>query len=164
NSGSNNVSVLEGNGNGTFSAATNFATGASPQWVAVGDFDRAGKPDIVAVNGSSANVAVLVNISACTKNCGTMGDPGGVNVGGAMVLADMNRDGKLDLVAAKAQQGGIVVVQGNGDGTFGGASTNTTGTNTAPAGVAVGDLNRDGKLDVATGNSSNGDVSILLGA
>src|SRR6266536_399404 len=50
NSGSTNVSVLLGNGNGTFQAAVNYSAGASPSCVAIGDFNRDGKPDLIVAN------------------------------------------------------------------------------------------------------------------
>jgi FG-GAP-like repeat len=63
NSGSNNVSVLFGNGSGSFSAAPGspFAVGANPASVAVADVNGDGRPDIVTANQGSSNVSVLLN-------------------------------------------------------------------------------------------------------
>ena len=49
-SDSNNVSILLGNGAGSFSAATNFAVGSDPYSVAVGDFNGDGKQDLAVAN------------------------------------------------------------------------------------------------------------------
>src|SRR5207302_496601 len=57
NAGSNNVSVLLGNGTGGFGAATNFGVGSAPQSVAVGDFNGDGKQDTAAANAGSDNVS-----------------------------------------------------------------------------------------------------------
>src|SRR5438552_2544520 len=56
----NIVSVLLGNGDGTFQAARNFATGAHSVSVAVGDFNRDGVPDLAVVNFTSSSVSVLL--------------------------------------------------------------------------------------------------------
>lgn len=59
--GSNNVSILLGDGTGTFSAATNFAAGSSPLFVAIGDLNMDGRPDLAVVNYLSNNVSILLN-------------------------------------------------------------------------------------------------------
>src|SRR5215472_129092 len=60
NSGSNNVSVLLGNGDGSFQAAQNFGAGSGPVSVAVGDFNCDGVEDLAVANGNSNNVSVLL--------------------------------------------------------------------------------------------------------
>jgi len=57
---SNNVSVLEGNGNGTFQTAVNYAVGSEPNSVAIEDFNGDGIPDLVVANTASNNVSVLI--------------------------------------------------------------------------------------------------------
>ena len=61
NSGSNNVSVLLGDGNGNFVSAGTFAVGVTPRAVAVGDFDGDGSIDIITADWSSNNISVLFN-------------------------------------------------------------------------------------------------------
>jgi len=77
----------------------------------------------------------------------------------AVVTADFNGDGKLDLAVANDSSNTISVLLGNGDGSFGAAQNYATGS--GPLSVAVGDFNGDGKLDLVTANA--GDVSVLLG-
>jgi hypothetical protein len=77
----------------------------------------------------------------------------------AVVTADFNQDGRLDLAVANSGSNTLSVLLGNGDGTFQAAQNYDTGAN--PHSVAVGDFNGDGKLDLATANA--GDVSVLLG-
>ena len=64
NQGSATVSVLLGNGNGTFGAATNFAAATGPLSVAVGDFNGDGKQDLAVANQFSDNVSILLNGTA----------------------------------------------------------------------------------------------------
>jgi glucose/arabinose dehydrogenase len=74
--------------------------------------------------------------------------------------ADVNADGRLDIVAANSGSNTVSVWLGNGDGTFGTRADFSTGP--TPKSVAVGDLNRDGRLDFATANQDSGTVSVLL--
>src|SRR6185436_15156876 len=60
NSGSDNVSIRLGNGDGTFGARVNIAVGDAPLGVAVGDFNRDGNPDLVVANASDNNISILV--------------------------------------------------------------------------------------------------------
>src|SRR5262249_42079074 len=77
----------------------------------------------------------------------------------AVVTADFNGDGRLDLATANVGDSTVSVLRGNANGTFQSAQTSATGT--GPASVAVGDFNADGKLDVVTANGN--DLSVLLG-
>ncbi len=75
-----------------------------------------------------------------------------------MVVADFNRDGKLDIASVS---GGISVFRGNGDGTFQQPIFSFFGGNTTSLGTA--DVNRDGNLDIVMTNPNLGSVDVLLG-
>src|SRR2546429_411938 len=110
------VSVLVGNGDGTFQAVAKYDTGPNPQSVAVGDFNADGKPDLA--GGSGDGVSVLLNNGDGTfqaaANYGTGGSASSV------VMGDFNGDGKTDLaVATSAVSPGsynVSVLLGNGNG------------------------------------------------
>jgi hypothetical protein len=78
----------------------------------------------------------------------------------AVQTADVNNDGKLDVVTVNRSAGTISVALGNGDGTFGTPRSSAAGSN--PRALVVADFNGDGKLDVITANES-GNLSLLRG-
>src|SRR6266536_995671 len=155
---SNNVSILLGNGNGTFGAATNFAAGNGPLSVAVGDFNGDGRQDLAVVNRLSTNVSILLG-----NGNGTFGAATNFAVGNgplSVVLGDFNGDGRQDLAVANQFSANVSILLGNGNGTFG-AATNFAG-GTGPLSVAVGDFNGDGRQDLAVANQFSDNVAILL--
>jgi hypothetical protein len=165
------VSILLGNGDGTFRASREFdAGGSETTTVAVGDFNGDGKPDLVVANyaggGGPSNVAVLSG-----NGDGTF-MPAVVYTAGIsplfVAVADFNGDGNLDFVAgsnaggpAVGNTGVVSVFLGKGDGTFAPAVNYPTGI--VAASIAIADLNGDGRLDLAVANENSDSVSVLLG-
>ncbi len=155
--GSNEVSVLLGNGNGTFQAARRFAAGSHPFYLAAADFNRDGRQDLAVDDGTSVIKVLLGN------GDGNFQEQPGFATGSnptSWVAGDFNRDGKLDLAVANAGSGDISVLLGNGDGTFDLAVEYAVGDQ--PYSVVAGDFNGDGSLDLAAANSDR-TISILLG-
>jgi len=154
---SGGVSVLLGNGDGTFQAGVNYTAGTTPYSVAVGDFNGDGHPDLVVAN-NGGGVSVLLG-----NGDGTFQPPVNYAAGttpNSVAVGDFNGDGHPDLAVAD-QGGGVSVLLGNGDGTFQAGVNYTAGT--TPYSVAVGDFNGDGHSDLAVANRGSGDVSVLLG-
>jgi hypothetical protein len=157
--GDNTVSVLLGNGDGTFRAAQSYPTGLTPVSVAVGDFNGDGHPDIVVANGSAGTVGLLLG-----KGDGTFQAVANYAAGSnpvSVAVGDFNGDGIADVAVADRGSGTVIILLGKGDGTFQPAQSYAAGNSASS--VAVADFNRDGKLDIAVGNPNDGKVSIWLG-
>jgi hypothetical protein len=160
------ATVLEGRGDGTFEVALPFPTGALPVRLAVGDFNGDGKPDDVAVanlTGASGTVGVLLG-----NGDGTLAAQQSLPIGAnpfSVAVADLNGDGRPDLVATNYYfDGAVHVLLGNGDGTFGAPAVYPVGFQ--PSAVAVADVNADKIPDLVVAGSApgaSGEVAVLLG-
>ena len=159
------VSVLLGNGDGSFQAARNLAVGSYPISVAVGDFNRDGLLDLAVSNFYSDNVSVLLG-----NGNGTFQEAQNLAVGSSptsVAVGDFNGDELPDLAVSNAGSDDVSVLLGNGDGTFQGARNFDVGG--SPRSVVVGDFNGDGLPDLALTNfgdpfGENGSFSVLLGS
>jgi uncharacterized protein (DUF2141 family) len=164
------VSILLGNGDGTFQAATLISAGKNPISIAVGDFSNDGRKDLVVSDygarstGGNGSVSVLLG-----NGDGTFQTPITLSAGNEpfpLAVGDFNGDGRLD-VAVSDFDSGVYLFLGNGDGSFRAPVLINAGTN--PVAIAAADLNGDGKLDLAVAdfhdpsNIDNGGVSVLLG-
>jgi hypothetical protein len=156
------MAVLLGNGDGTFQVPVTYSVPVAP-YLVLGDFNGDGKPDI-AISGDS-QVSVLIN-----NGNGTFKSPVNYSFSGniqAIAAADLNGDGKLDLVVPSGGTSATIsVLLGNGDGTFGNPIEYTSNLlSIYSTSIAVVDLNGDGKLDLALTNSesSANAVGIVLG-
>jgi hypothetical protein len=159
NEGLNQLYVLLGNGDGTFSSPVIYATGDGPQFLVTGDFNSDGKLDLAVGNVGDHTVSILLGNGDGTFQP-HMDFPAGSG-GDVVTVGDVNGDGKLDIVVTNYAGSTVSVLLGNGDGTFQPPVSYPTGAN--PNWTAIGDFNGDGKLDLATSNSSGNTVSILLG-
>jgi hypothetical protein len=157
------VSIMLGDGHGSFQAGGSYPAGVSPNAIAVADFNGDGKLDLAVVNfnRSTGGVSVLLG-----NGDGSFQAPNTYVTGdfpSAVLVADFNNDGKLDLVVNEGWDSSIAILLGNGDGTFQAPALMQL---SAAAEVAAGDFNRDGKPDLALSflaNSQTSELSILLG-
>jgi hypothetical protein len=154
------VSILLGNGDGTFAPQQVVAVGASPRGLAVLDADGDADPDIATANFVGNTISLLLN-----NGNGVFGPATSFNSGGngeySLGAGDMDNDGIDDLVVGTQNDQMIRVLRGNGNATF-------TLVGSSPAGgatwqLALGDVNHDFNLDVATGNGGSGNGAILKG-
>jgi hypothetical protein len=162
--GSSNVSVLLGNGDGTFQAPVTYAVGSFPDALTCGDFTADGRTDLAVANYDDNTVSVLLgNGDGTFQNQVTYAvglDPTSV------VAGDFTGDGRTDLAVANPSSSTVSVLLGNGDGTFQNQVTYAVGTlGSAPDAIVAGDFNGDGRTDlaIATANAFSNTVSVLLG-
>ena len=170
------VSVLLGRGDGTFSEAHKDypagtpGTGVFTGVVFLGDFNGDGKPDLgdLVTDSDTDIVHAVIFLSKGdgtfqAPKSTTLGTFGGNSIYGPLT-GDFNNDGNLDLALAvplSSSASQLLVFLGKGDGTFQ-TPISTSLPQIAAGGLAVGDFNGDGKLDVAYTNGSN-QVAVLLG-
>ncbi|MFZ3339615.1 MAG: FG-GAP-like repeat-containing protein [Terriglobales bacterium] len=174
------LAVLLGNGDGSFQPPVTYNSGGIfVRSAQIADVNRDGKPDILALNQCAScaepTVAVLLGNGDGTFQPAVTYSAGAFSPW-AMVVADVNGDHKLDLVVANDASlgtggpGVITVLLGNGDGTFQNAVAYDSG-GYAASGVAVADVNGDGKPDLVVANvcaqscdfDGEGAVGVLLG-
>ena len=174
NTNSSSVGVLLGNGDGTFQPAVSYSSGGiSAVSVAVADLNGDGRLDIVVANESDNTLGVLLGNGDGTFQPAVAYGSGSHSFTYFLVIADVNGDGKPDLVVADecsdhptCNSGAVGVLLGNGDGTFQAAVIYPSGGIASFSGatsVAVADVNGDGRPDVLVGNYFSGTVGVLLG-
>ena len=156
---SGTVSVLLGNGDGSFQQQQTFAVGMRPSSVVVADVNGDGTPDLVVANRLSNTVSVLLGNGDGSFQQQQTFAAGPTPV--AVAVADVNGDGIPDLIVANRDSGMVSVLLGKGRGAFGSPQTFAVGA--LPLSVAVADVNGDGILDIVTANYANNTVSVLLG-
>jgi type II secretory pathway component GspD/PulD (secretin) len=159
NKGANSISILPGNGDGTFGPKTDLLTGTVPVSVVAADFNGDGNLDLAVANQSDNTISIFLG-----KGDGTFQTPTLLTTGHAptaLATADLNSDGHPDLAVVNQNDNTVSIFLGNGDGTFQARTDYPTGA--APVYVATGDFNGDGVLDLAVANNTDDTVSILFG-
>ena len=155
------VSILLGNGDGSFQPHIDYATGKNPSALAAGDFNGDGKLDLAIVNTQDGSVSVLLGQGEGTFQSQVVYQVPGAQLPG-LVIGDFNNDHKLDLVVS-----GPSTLLGNGDGTFQAPITYVGSSSGGAIPMAAADFNLDGKLDLYQGGAlflGNGDGTFVLHA
>jgi hypothetical protein len=164
--GGGTMAILLNNGDATFQAPVTYTLPNAP-YLALGDFNGDNKLDIAVSGGlsGSGGVSILINNGDGTfKNSVSYSIAGNIQ---ALAAADLNDDGKLDLVVPSGGfSADVSVLIGNGDGSFGNPIVYTSNLlSLYSTSIALADFNGDGKLDVALTNSQGlaNAVAILSG-
>ena len=151
------------NGVISFGTVQSFNTGTNPGNVSIGDIDGDGKLDLAVANENSNTISILRNTStsstisfALKKDYVTSSGPY------CVVLGDIDSDGKLDLVVANNYSNSVSVLRNTSSiGNISFALKKDFATSSGPYSAAIGDIDSDGKLDIAVTNNVSGTVSLL---
>jgi hypothetical protein len=153
------VSVLFGDGTGSFSTATTYTVGSSPRGIVAGDLNRDGTLDLAIASWGTNTASILIGNGDGTFMPVTE-YAAGANPR-AIAIGDLDGDGSLDLAIANRNSASFSVLLGDGHGIFSSPTDYAAGS--FPRSIAVGDLNGDGKADVVVVNNNSDDLSLFLG-
>lgn len=174
NAGTNNISVLLGQGtggigDGTFAAQTTYPVGMGPIGLTTGDFNSDGITDLAVTNIGFDNISVLLGNGTADVGDGTFSPQVTYPVARgpfAVTTGDFNADGITDLAVANINSNDVSILLGNGsdnagDGTFAAAVNYPVLRN--PISLATGDFNGDRITDLVVATIGSNSVSILRG-
>ncbi len=163
--GLDNVEVLLQDTNKTFSMQIMFSTGvlSLPNSVAVGDFNNDGELDITVANSGTGNIGVLYRYGNDNFTSQTTFSTGPNSIPQSVAIGDFNNDKRLDIVVADSGTNSVMTLLRYDSGAFGNKTMYSTGTDSLPLSVAVGDLNNDGWLDFVVANGDSDNLGVFLG-
>ncbi len=159
NAHSNNVSVLLGNGDGTFGNKHDVSVGRSPKSVTLADFDGDTRLDLAVVNQDDSTMSILLGDGTGTFTL--KATAGTCTHGHDITTGDFDNDGKRDVAVACWGSSSLSIHLGNGDGTFQAKLDILSGS--APHSLVVGRFNADAFDDIAVANHGGDNVGVLLG-
>ena len=161
---SNRAILWTGQGNGKFKAGTPMPIGSSSTAILAGDFNNDGNLDIATANPSSGNVTILLGNGDGTFALGLDYKVGVGNNPSNMVAGRFRGAGSpLDLAMVDEGKGTVTILLGDGNGAFQAGGTFPVGATSSPEGIAAGDFNGDGILDLAISDDKTKAIMVLLG-
>ncbi len=154
----NNVQLLLGNGDGSFSFG-NFqdTSGDNPRAITTTDLNNDGIMDLVTGDRDGQSISALLGNGDGTFQAGVSFAAAGLGVT-FVDSGDFNNDGNQDIAVRGFGTGTVAILLGTGSGSFGAATT----LDTATLDLAVADLNGDGRDDIVRGGGGTGDVRVFL--
>ena len=154
------LSVLIGQGDGTFGPAEFLAGGVSPSALAAGDLNGDGRSDLAFASLESDWIVTYLGQAGGTVHAPSYFATAENHL--ELIAADLNNDGDIDLAAITTLNKQIQVYLGNGSGDFTVVGTGFRAVN-SPVDLKAADLDDDGVLDLVAANESDGSVSVLRG-
>ena len=151
------------NGNGTFANQRTYSTGAGshPRALAINDFNNDSYADIVVANYDTNNIGLFVGYGN-----GTFDEQKVISLGSSHPLfvttGDFNNDNRIDIAIVNNGTNIISILLGYGNGSFQHQTNYSTGYDSLPSSLAVGDFNNDTYLDIVVANSGTNNIGIFL--
>jgi hypothetical protein len=151
---------------GAFAAAVNFSTGTNPMGLVCGDFDGDGKIDLAIANYAVNNLSIYRNISSPGSiTTGSLASVAIFTTGVApqtIAIGDMDGDGKPDIITANSGGGTISIHRNTStSGSINLSSYIDFSSGSQPWGIAICDLDADGKCDIVSAGNGAGSVAVL---
>jgi hypothetical protein len=156
-----NVTVLVGDGTGSFTAAATLplTNDGRPTSIVAGDFNGDPDPDLAVAEPGANVVAIFTGASGTTFTSTTVPVVQGPS---RLAIADFNRDTKQDLAVLTTQNSRVMILKGAGNSTFTAAAPTTTAGD-SPAAIVAADFNDDGAPDLAIAGVLLNTVTVLIG-
>ncbi len=151
----------------TFSLTTTLSGVNSPTGIAGGDIDGDGKPELVICNSAGASISVFqnTNTTAGSISFGANVDFVAGSAPADLVVGDINGDGKTDIAVGNYTANSISIFRNTAtSGTISSSSLASHvqyATGTSPSGIALTDIDGDGKADISIANGGSSSVSFL---
>ena len=161
----NNVGIFLQQENNEFSSQIAYftGTGSGPYSLAVGDFNNDGPLDIAVANIDANNFGILLGYGDGEFSPQRTYFTGNNSGPSSIVTADFNNDSRLDIAVANFRSDNIGIFLGYGNGEFSSQTTYLTGRRSGPGPLTTGDLNNDGRLDIAVVNYHSNSVGVFFG-
>jgi hypothetical protein len=156
---SGDISILLGNGDGTFQNAVTYTAGSEPTDIYSSDFNDDNNVDLAVTNSTDHTLSILLGKGDGTFQSAVNYAVGQIPFG--VTGGDFNNDQKEDIATANTSTNNVSILLGNGDGTF--QTAINYGSGKWPIAVAASDFDHDGTLDLAVANSGNNNLSVLQG-
>ena len=154
------ITILLGDGTGKFEKRNDLATSTDPLWILAADFNGDQKTDLATMGETAASIFLGKGDGTFLAKREQPASSG--ETLNSFATVDLDQDGNLDLVLANAS-GTLSLLTGDGRGGFAGRRGRVFLLNgPKPEGIAIGDLNGDGKPDIAVALSNSNKVQLLV--
>ncbi len=164
--GDGNIGVLYGLKNGNFLVPIPYSTGFNSQTtsIAICDFNNDGRLDFAVSNSQKNNIGIMLRNGSEPFGVQTTFSTGNGSGPYSVAVTDFNNDDQLDIAVANFKTNNIGIFFGYGNGSFANQQTYSTGIDSSPTSIAIGDFNDDKQFDIVVANSNTSNIGFLLGS
>ncbi|CAF1034096.1 unnamed protein product [Adineta steineri] len=164
NSGTNNIGIFLGLGNGQFIDQTNYSTGdnSHPSSIIVVDINNNKQLDVAVANTDANNICIFFDYQNGNFSNIILYSTGTSSAPSSITSAYLNQDNYLDFIVTASGTNKILVFFGSGNGTFDEPKLYALQYNARPQSVTVGDIDGNGLMDIVVANAQANYVEVLL--